>query len=88
VRDGITIQERTCPWCWHRLTARMGGELSVCFNCRQHWRGASPLERRRLAEPEPFASLSFRPHEAARLVIYRAAVQSGYFTDWPARRVA
>jgi hypothetical protein len=68
----------------------MGDALSVCFNCRHHWRGVSPLEWRYRTEPstEPVALFSFGPTEAARLVVYRAAVQSGFFSDWPRQRVA
>lgn len=90
MRVGITIQVRTCPWCLNRRTARMADDLSVCFNCRHHWRGASPLERAGRPQPshEPLALHSFAPLEAARLAVYRAAVQSGYFTDWPRQRVA
>jgi hypothetical protein len=90
MRDGFTIQERMCPWCWNRLTVRMGSGLSLCFNCRHHWRGASPLERHGPAQPdsEPFARLLFGAREAERLAVYRAAVQSGYYTDWPVKRVA
>jgi hypothetical protein len=90
MRVGLTIQERRCPWCLNRRTARLGDELSVCFNCRHHWRGISPLEWRSQAEPtiEPLALFTFGPVEAARLVVYRAAVQSGFFSDWPRRRVA
>jgi hypothetical protein len=86
----MTIQERHCPWCLNRRTARMGDELSVCFNCRHHWRGASPLEWGARAQPpaEPLALFSFGPVEAARLVVYRLAVQSGFFSDWPKQRVA
>jgi hypothetical protein len=86
----MTIQERRCPWCRNRRTARMGDELSVCFNCRHHWRGASPLEWGARAQPpaEPLALFSFGPVEAARLVVYRLAVQSGFFSDWPKQRVA
>jgi hypothetical protein len=86
----MTIQERRCPWCLNRRTARMGVELSVCFNCRHHWHGISPLEWRSRAETptESLALFTFGPVEAARLVVYRAAVQSGYFSDWPRQRVA
>ncbi len=90
MRVGMTIQERRCPWCLNRRTARMADALSVCFNCRHHWRGVSPLEWRSRTEPatEPVALFSFGPTEAARLVVYRAAVQSGFFSDWPRQRVA
>ena len=90
MRVGMTIQERTCPWCLNRRTARMGDDLSICFNCRHHWRGVSPLEWRGRAQPtnESLAIFSFGPVEVARLVVYRAAVQSGFFSDWPRQRVA
>jgi hypothetical protein len=90
MRVGITIQERTCPWCMNRRTGRMGDDLSICFNCRHTWRGVSPLEWRGRAQPtnEALAIFSFAPLEAERLLVYRAAVQSGYFTDWPNQRAA
>jgi hypothetical protein len=85
MRGGITIQERPCPWCWNKFTARVGGRLSVCFNCREHWHGASPLQRApaSASDDAPFAPFTFTSRETDRLATYRAAVHSGYFTDWP-----
>src|ERR1700730_8167033 len=61
MRAGLTIQERTCPWCQNKRTIRMCGELSICFNCNHRWRGASPLEKRAraLSGDEPLVGLTF-----------------------------
>jgi len=37
--NGKTIQELHCPRCGNRRTVRVGrSNLSLCFNCRLHWR--------------------------------------------------
>ena len=81
--NGATIQEHPCPRCAIRRTVRIAS-ASFCFNCRLHWgsqwdNGAgleSPLEL-------PY---TFTAAERARLTIYRAAIQAGFYTDQTALR--
>ncbi|HYY89767.1 MAG TPA: hypothetical protein VFA49_13290 [Chloroflexota bacterium] len=69
------IQEQRCPRCAIRRTVQYGGWGSICFNCRLRWRGDRPVE---LVTATAFSAAEWR-----RLEIYRAAVQAGFYTDWP-----
>jgi hypothetical protein len=73
MRQGYLIQDRACPRCANRRTVRLGQGSSLCFNCRYHW------------DPEPVelmpAGWSFDAAERSRLVIYRAAVRAGFYSD-------
>jgi hypothetical protein len=38
MNGGILIQERRCPRCGNRRTARRGcSDHAICFNCRSYW---------------------------------------------------
>jgi len=73
--NGATIQERPCPRCAIRRTASIAS-ASFCFNCRLHWGKALGVSESRLEPPYPFTAA-----ETARLTIYRAAVQAGFYSD-------
>jgi hypothetical protein len=79
MRDGIIIQERPCPRCAIRRTARLAYGTSFCFNCRLQWpTHDAPL----LDAVEVLAPLhAFAADELARLSVYRAAVRNGFYTD-------
>ena len=83
MRNGITIQQRTCPWCHNRLTGRIANGPSVCFNCGHHWLGRSPFETGSGAvEPgNPAAPFRFGSAATARLEVYRMAVSAGFYTE-------
>jgi hypothetical protein len=71
MRHGLTIKEAPCPRCANKRTANLGTHGSVCFNCRH-----------RFEPPRPTANLAaFSASELARLEVYRAAVQAGFYTD-------
>jgi hypothetical protein len=79
MRDGIIIQERPCPRCAIRRTARLAYGTSFCFNCRLQWptRGAPLLH----SVEVPSQLHVFAADELARLSVYRAAVRNGFYTD-------
>jgi hypothetical protein len=83
---GYLIQERPCPRCAIRRTVRLAAGGSFCFNCRLQW-STRQIAR---AQPAPrmtvltLTSQSLTVAEWARLVIYRAAVRAGFYSDWPA----
>src|SRR5437868_411983 len=80
MRDGIIIQERACPRCAIRRTARLGYGASFCFNCRfQSPTDAAPLPH---SAELPSPLFVFAPDELARLNVYRTAVRDGFYTDW------
>jgi hypothetical protein len=80
MRDGIIIQERPCPRCTIRRTARLAYGTSFCFNCRLQWPTlGAPLLDAVEVSPPPHV---FTADESARLSVYRAAVHDGFYTDW------
>jgi hypothetical protein len=75
--NGATIQERACPRCAIRRTVRIAG-ASFCHNCRLQWSGVSGAA----FVPRPESAYLFTASEEARLVMYRAAVRAGFYSDW------
>lgn len=76
----MTIEDKPCPRCNIRRTARLGSWGSICLNCRRPLTVAAST-----AEPvAPPASDIFKLAELARLESYRAAILAGLYTDWPA----
>jgi DNA-directed RNA polymerase subunit RPC12/RpoP len=83
----MLIEDRwPCPNCGNRRTVRVTARRYVCFHCKQHW------ERERTPTPSPapapepvvVANLPLGPFTVAeieRLLVYRAAVQAGFYTD-------
>jgi hypothetical protein len=79
----MTIVERPCPRCGIRRSVRFGRLGSYCFNCKFRWHGsdsATPITRPRHVR---VAEYPFGPAELTRLEIYRAAVQAGFYNEWP-----
>ena len=74
--NGATIQEHPCPRCAIRRTVRIA-RASFCFNCKLHWGDQPGLAS--AAVPEP--AYAFTVAETERLMIYRAAVRAGFYTD-------
>jgi len=75
MNGGVVIQQRPCPRCAISRTVRLGSsQTSLCFNCRTRWASNSATGYPRRAVES--AQLS-------RLEIYRAAIQAGFYTDWP-----
>ena len=66
-----------CPRCGHKRFVQQAKDVYVCFQCRNTWSSTQPENR-------AFDVLAqFQPHERARLIAYRGAVQCGLYTDWP-----
>jgi ribosomal protein L37AE/L43A len=86
LRDGILIQERTCPRCAIRRTARLGQGTSFCFNCRLKWPTRAAPVAQRVGTPLPHQMLG--PADLARMAVYRAAVRAGFNSDWPVAHAA
>lgn len=76
----MTIEDKPCPHCNIRRTARLGSWGSICFNCRLPLDAAASVAER----TAPPANEIFTPAELARLESYRAAILAGLYTDWPA----
>jgi hypothetical protein len=76
----VVIEERRCPRCGNRRTARVGTWGSICFNCGLHLDAAPPGVPDEVG-PEP-ATYPFAPAELLRLEQYRAAVRAGLYSDW------
>jgi hypothetical protein len=74
--NGATLQEHPCPRCAIRRTVRIAS-ASFCFNCRLHW--GSQWDKGLDATVEP--PYTFTAAETARLTIYRAAIQAGFYSD-------
>ena len=81
MRDGILIQERACPRCAIRRTARLAYGTSFCFHCRLQWPTQAAAVLHGVGAPSPCQVLA--PGELARLAAYRAAVRAGFYSDWP-----
>lgn len=75
MNQGI-IQEHPCPRCAIRRTVRVA-TVSLCFNCGLQWGEVSDATR----GPRPEPAYTFTAAETARLTIYRAAIQAGFYTD-------
>jgi hypothetical protein len=75
----MIIEIWACPACEMPRTVRTRDQRRICFNCRRVWR--------RARRPEPVAARAhddafpFSAGERARLLVYRAAVQAGFFND-------
>jgi hypothetical protein len=87
--NGATIQEHPCPRCANPRTVRIA-TASFCFNCHLHWgsqwgTASDATQEPRLEPPYPFTAA-----EIARLTMYRAAIQAGFYSDrsGPRRRRA
>jgi hypothetical protein len=82
MRDGILIQQRACPRCAIRRTARLAytRATSFCFNCRLQWVTTEPSAAD-CADPSP-AVEAIAPGERKRFEMYRAAVRAGFYSDW------
>ena len=87
--NGATIQEHPCPRCAIRRTVRIAS-ASFCFNCRLHWGSQWDKGLGATAEPRLEPSYTFTAAETARLMVYRAAIQAGFYSDQsaPLRRSA
>ena len=72
------IEDRLpCPRCGHKRFVQRAKSVNVCFQCRNTWSNTPPEVR-----PVDFLA-QFQPHERARLIAYRGAVECGLYTDWP-----
>jgi hypothetical protein len=76
----MMIEQRPCPRCATRRTARLGTWGAFCFNCRLRLASDDGDVPIRPAEVPPYR---FQPAELVRLERYQAAVQAGLYTDWP-----
>jgi DNA-directed RNA polymerase subunit RPC12/RpoP len=66
-----------CPRCGHKRFVQRAKDAYVCFQCRNTWSSTQ-------LESHPVDVLAqFLPHERARMIAYRGAVQCGLYTDWP-----
>jgi hypothetical protein len=77
--NSLPILERSCPWCGHRRTVRLGPPNALfCFNCRLR-----SDSHRATGTPPAGASVSypFDPAQWRRLQVYRAAVRAGFYSD-------
>jgi hypothetical protein len=81
MRGGILIQERACPRCTIRRTARLAYGTFFCFNCRLQWPTRAAPAPPPVGTPSPQHVLG--PDALARLAMYRAAVRAGFYSDWP-----
>ena len=79
--NGVTIQEHPCPRCAIRRTVRIA-RASFCFNCRLHWGNPWGESSAAAIDPRPEPPHAFTAAETARLMIYRAAIRAGFFSDW------
>ena len=70
----MRIEERvSCPHCGQRRVIERARHAYLCFQCRHAF----------TADPDA-TRWTFSPDELRRLRTYRAAVQGGFYTDWPA----
>jgi len=76
--NGATIQEHPCPRCANRRTVSIAS-ASFCFNCRLRW--GIPFASGTTVEPRMEPAYSFTAVETARLTIYRAAIEAGFYSD-------
>src|SRR5919202_1173123 len=75
----MDIEAIPCPRCAVPRTLRLGDGRSMCCNCKLQW---EPSARTPLHAPDPDSlPYPFSPRELARLAVYRAAVQAGYYSD-------
>lgn len=73
----MIIEERGCPRCRIRRTVRVHSSTSLCMNCKLQWPpSALPLEQSK-------AELIFTMTERRRLMIYRAAITAGMYSEFP-----
>jgi hypothetical protein len=78
--NGATIQEHPCPRCAIRRTVRIA-TASFCFNCRLQWGSQWGKPLGATVEPRLEPPYPFTVAETARLTIYRAAIQAGFYSD-------
>jgi len=78
--NGATIQEHPCPRCAIRKTVRIAS-ASFCCNCRLRWGSQSGKALDATVEPRLEPSYTFTAAETARLMIYRAAIHAGFYSD-------
>ena len=82
----MTIQQQCCPRCAIKRTLWRGERGSFWWNCRLQWGSRSDGAR----QPTPTSAAApwrpdhFGPAELVRLAIYRAAVRTGFYSDWRA----
>jgi hypothetical protein len=81
MRQGLIVQEQPCPRCANRRTVSAAAHGSFCFNCGLQWSAPTPS-----ATAHRMHAVAFTPLQFARFGNYRAAVQAGFYTDWPAMR--
>ena len=79
---GANIQEDPGPRCAIRRIA----STSFCFNCRLHWGSQEGKVLGATIEPRLEPAYAFTAAETARLMIYRAAIQAGFYSDQSAPR--
>lgn len=81
----MTIVDTKCPRCATNRTVQWAQWGAFCFNCRLHWDrstwGSPAIDAGLADRTMPYA---FQPAELARLYRYRAAIQGGVYSDWPA----
>ena len=78
-----------CLNCGFARTLRVGSKR-VCFQCRFNWPLKLPQQvpaAATLVADEGASFHSFTSAELARLGIYRAAVQAGFYTDFSSRGI-
>ena len=74
--SGATIHERACPRCAIRRTVRIAGS-SFCYDCRLQWHDIPHAE----FVPRREAPYALTAQERARLLVYRAAIRDGFYSD-------
>jgi len=79
----MRIEERLpCPRCGQRRVLQHSRNLYVCFQCRHSWSIDTHLPRPGMQPADPLSEFSLA--QRLRLSAYRAAIQAGLYTDWPA----
>jgi hypothetical protein len=78
----MSIVEQRCPRCSNRRTVHLGySRDSFCFNCRLRWNPDNTHSASQRADSHP-PGYTITAAERARLQVYRAAVSSGFYSDW------
>jgi hypothetical protein len=79
----MIVQETRCPRCAIRRTVRLGTWGLFCFNCRMRIEPECPAAPPRRLGCLWVPDYPFSPAELLRLEYFRAAVQAGFYSDWP-----